>query len=462
MEYLLELEEKQRYRILGVGVIIATLFIMLSSMFLGMYGFILSTGLIFFILITPLLYGRYKLFLFLWLIVQPFLSIFEGKISHGDINPFTFFITGLSFPFALILFCKEIGIIIKKIPFIAYLIIFEIILSLNAIRPGTSLITNLQLIRFHFIEIFLISITYFYLKNNNSCETLFNWMNIFVITNSVVAVFQRLTGIGVVYIDGFSRVQGLVGHPNALGFLINTFLPVTFYMYCNADTKRKKIIWGISLVISIFALILSLSKTSYLIFGLLTFLIYLKSPHKLKIKSLLIAFVSIFIFLIIDASFNLNMIQTITMRFNDNSSLEWRYTVWNYLLANMNFHSYLFGHGTNSVTQYLSSVNPGNPATSHNGYLQLLYEYGITGLVYVIPFFYLFIKSVQNILFKKNILNNKLDNLIILGITFILIVETYMDQSLVNRSIMYFAWVLMTVFYMKVFLKEKTQYDNKE
>ena len=309
MEYTLLLEKIQRKRILVFGLIVYFLFIIFSSMTLGLKGVILSLGLLFFTILAPLFYGKHKLFLFVWILIIPLIDNFR-PILIGDINPFTYFVTGLTFPIAFCLIYKKTGEVTKEIPAVLALMIFELIITANFLRPDTSTFELFNVFKLHLIELFIIFTSYFYFKKN-SPEQVFNWINIFTVLNACAAIFQKVTGTFLMLIEGIQRAGGLVGHPNDSAFLINIYLPLGLYMFLNAETKRKKIIWGASVAVNILALILTMTKSGYLAFGLMLCILFFYLPSKMKIRMISsIVFISI-IALFLNFSLHLNIIENI-------------------------------------------------------------------------------------------------------------------------------------------------------
>lgn len=455
MEYILQLEEKQRYRILGIGVALTFLLIMFSFMIMGIYGLVLSAGLLAITFITPLIYGKYKLFLFLWLLIIPCFDNFKPLLI-GSTSLVTYLITALSIPFALILFYKELDKVLKELPFIIFIIIFEIIMAFNAFRPGVHPSDVVDVLK-NFIEIFVIFLTFFYLKKESS-EILFKWINIFFILNALTAIFQKLTGIGIALVEGVHRVQGLMAGANAFAFVVNIYLPLGFYMFINAKTKKQKIFWGIGVFVNFLALVITFAKTSYMLFGVMLLVLFMYLPFKIKKRMIFSAVGIVAITLMLDQLLNLNIIQQILNRFNNTSSWDWRIKVWGYLVHGLNHFNILIGNGINSSSRYLLSINSVDCPRAHNVYLQMLYEYGVLGVFFYIPFFVLAIKFLKASLSKH--LPDKMIYIVPFIISIQIIIDMISSNSVLIRTPMYMAWALLTTFYLRLNSDLKSNSQN--
>jgi len=460
MEYILQLEQKQRHLILAALVGFSLFFVILSFVKLGFQGLILCAGLLFITILTPLLLTRPKLFLFLWLLLLPFGEfIYVLKVNIAGMNPISLAIFVLSIPFALVLFYKEIGNCIKSLPFLFFIIVFQLIIFFHLFRNDVSFFNVMQQIKSLFSLIFIICLTHIFLIKNKP-DIIFKWINIVVITNSIMAILQKITGIGVVFMGGVPRVQGITGHPNSCGFLINIYLTFALYMFFNAKTKKSRVLWGINLLINIVALILTISKTSFFIFALFILITFLHLPLKYKLRSLIYTSIGCIIFILSDYILNMNIINSVLVRFSDVSTYSWRVHIWNLLLNNMDFHSYLFGHGIASSSRYIMQVSPSDYPQAHNCYIQIIYEYGIIGLIYIGSFLFVLIKSAVNYFSAKDIAY-KITCMVPFFISMIFLIEMYTDGALFVKVASYYAWVLITIFYLKMNSDKQNLSDRK-
>ncbi len=448
MEYILQLDKQRRYKLLITSVVLFFIFMLFCAMFLGPKGIALSIGLLFFTLLTPLLMGRNKFFLFLWIIIFPIITILVSLFNvSASLNPFTFLITGISMPYAIIAFTKHIKNVIKTLPFVLYLLLFTIVILLNIFRLGTSLFDILIFFNFHFISIFLIIITFLFIKEKNeNYNLIFNWISLFSIANALVAIFQGVTGIGRRVVDGFLRVPGLFEHPNSCGMLINFFFIVAFYKYMKADTKNQKILWAMAIFINFMALIFTMSKTSIFIFLFNLFVIFLNLKNKHKFYFAFSSFFTLLVIFIIDHFVNLNLLNTFIMRIHDSGSFIYRMQLWDNLIKSLDFVGVLFGKGVFSDRNYLATL--GNVPMAHNAYIQLLYEYGIAGWLFFAAFIYVLINAFKK-MYTNPDFSNKYAYIAQFMVISIILIESFVDQILMNRIALNYAWIIITVLYIQ-------------
>jgi len=446
MEYSLLLEKKKRVKIFWGLLIFAFIFLLVSFKIIGLFGLFAFIAALLSIIISPLLHGRDKFFLYSWLICIPLFD-FLRFLSVGGATVISFAFMIISMPYAIILVFNRYSEVSKKFPFIHFLMLFQIALTLSFIFNMTSIFDVREVFKY-FIQIFIIFLTFSVLeKEPEEDKNIFKWINLFIVLNSLVGIVQKLTGIGLIYADGVYRITGLIGSTNGLGFLINIHLILTFYMFINAKSKKEKELIILSILISVLALILTLSKTSYLIFIVTLFGLFLMLPSKAQIKLFVSSLFATIILIIINYAFNLNFIESIIHRFNDNNSFEWRVKIWNYLLYKINSLTFFIGNGFNSSTNYLLNINPGDSPYAHNLYLELFYEYGVWGLFYCFSYiligFNILIKALKTS-FKDTTLGFIL--LIILSV----IIDMYSSNSMTLRTPLIVLWTMIITFLVKV------------
>jgi O-antigen ligase len=450
MEYLLSLEQKQKHTIFIIAMVVLTLLFLLSGLSFGIFGLFLAAAFLVFVLITPFLVAKYRVFLFLWLLLLPILSILNWEsLSIFSINPITLLITGISLPYAIYLFYTRIGELIKKFPFLIFLIVFDAIIFLNIFRMNNPGYTA-QIFRAFFILIFLIAITYYFIKNN-SPKFIYNCLLSFSVLNATAAIFQKITGIGLLDIQGIPRVCGWMPHPNQCGFLINILWPLILYLIIQAKNKKEKVFLMIIFGLNILALIFTFSKASYLIFlfNLILFIILFGSVRT-KMTTFAIILFSVICFLLIGILTRSDILYFISARFSENSSLMWRFKMWQFLLRDMDLSKLLFGGGLNSsITYLIPLISQWESPTPHNGYLLLLYELGIWGLSLIGFILAIFIKSFKYIMQHFNS-PQKLSGIIPLLLSIAMLVEMFVDQATQARISLYYYAVLITIFYIEM------------
>jgi O-antigen ligase len=452
MEYSLLLDKKRKLAAFWISIIAFIFFILGMFQYMGIYGLIGILTILFFLVLTPFLYNRNKFFLILWLFIVPCFDAFRTFTIAGT-YPQVYLATGLTIPVALFLINKEGESVLKKYPFVLYLILFLILMAANFFRPGTYFSSLTEILKV-FIQIFIIFSFYSYVKSTDgkSLSKFINLIRNFIILNAVVAVFQRLTGIGLAMIEGVPRVSGLLGHPNMLAFIMVNYFPFAVYNLLKVNTKKDKVLWGISILFSILALILTMCKTLIFALFLQVFILFFFVNIKNKTKIIVSAVGAFVLFFALNYLLDLQIIELIIDRINNTTSMDWRWKVWDYLLKDINFANVWLGHGIDTAQKHINMIGGVNLMT-HNSYLQLLYELGIVGvLLFVFPFLFIAVKFFS--LFFKEKTSYKINYVL----PILVIMSTFIDMSTSNnvflRTSITFVYFFLTYFYYELIINK--------
>jgi hypothetical protein len=409
----------------------------------GVLGFMGLTGILFMVLLTPLLMNRYWFFLVLWQFISPVFDNMRTLLVAGT-NPVIFLITGITVPFAFYLILRDSFSTMKALPFLGFLMAFNLVIFINLFRPEAEpgvLLEGLKLT----IEIFIIICGYHEIRSGRA-RRLFQGINLFMLLNSCIAIFQRVTGIGMTVIEGLPRVGGLVGHPNCLAFVNVLYIPFGIYQYLQADTKKERLFWLAGVLISALALILTLCKNVIFCGLLQLFVLFFFLPNRLKIRLGLAVLTAMFIFLGLDALFHLGFQDQFTDRMNNSDSMVWRLKIWGYLLSLIDLPGLLLGHGVNAARALIHMVDSRGSDYVHNAYLQLLYDYGVSGLFYLMAFLQPTWHFAQKFLKSKDTVKLRaMMPLLVLGAIWINMAS---DNSVFLRTPMSFAWLILSYFYL--------------
>jgi O-antigen ligase len=412
---------------------------------IGLLGVLAASLLLLVIIVTPLLMNRYSLFLFLWLFMVPAFDNMRDFLVAGT-NPLVFLITGITLPFAMILIGRDFTKVSKDLPFISTLLGFNLILTANLLRPDAEPGVLLECLKL-FFEIFIIFCAYREIKAGQA-DRLFRQVNWFILFNSGIAFFQRLTGIGLAVIEGVPRVGGLVGHPNCLAFLNVLYLPFGIYQLLQAKTPSQRNFWLMGVITATAALLLTLCKNVILTMVLQYLILFLFLPKQSKIRCVSIVLAFVGITLSANFIFNLGLMNLILERFANNDSMEWRLKIWGYLLNNIDLSSLFTGHGVNAGKAVIRMAGTTETNFIHNIYLQLLYEYGLTGLLFLFAFLQPSLKFISAF-FQAKTMQVRLNRVFPLLILMAIFINMATDNSVFLRTPMCFAWVFITYFYLQ-------------
>mgnify|MGYP003940913479 CR=1 FL=1 len=394
------------------------------------------------LLITPLLIDRFRFFLFLWLFISPAFDNMRAFLVAGA-NPVVFLVTGLTLPFALLLLARDLPRAARALPYLGWLLAFNLVVFINLFRPEAEqgiLLEGLKLT----IEIFIVLCGLREMQAGRG-EGLFRGVNLFMIANSLIAVFQRVSGIGMTLIEGLPRVGGLVGHPNCLAFVNVLYLPFGIYQAMQATNRKERWFWLAGVGISAVALLLTLCKNVIFTWVLQLMCLFLFLPNRLKLRVGLSALVLSAVFLGADAVLHLGFIDQFNERLNNSDSMVWRFKIWGHLLDSIDAPGLLLGNGVHSARALIHMIDSRGSDYVHNAYLQLLFDYGLSGLLYIVAFWQPTWVFARRFLRAKPALRLRwMMPLLILAAIWI---NMGSDNSVFLRTPMSYAWLMLTFFY---------------
>jgi len=152
----------------------------------------------------------------------------------------------------------------------------------------------------------------------------------------------------------------------------------------------------------------------------------------------------------------LNIINYIQSRFENQTSYEWRKQTWHILIQNFNWLSLLIGHGVGSSREYLLTIRPNDIPNPHNGYIELLYEYGIAGMIYIIGIASVAVTNLKKVLGIKDF-KNKFIYLIPVLYSLTFLVELMFDVVVTLRETTFYLWTYIAIFCIMINIKEKNE-----
>jgi O-antigen ligase len=185
--------------------------------------------------------------------------------------------------------------------------------------------------------------------------------------------------------------------------------------------------------------------------GLILMLTLLK--HKQRRKSwFFIVLVPILLavsLLVVQAITGISFTEALLNRLGDSKSYTWRLMTWNYLLSDLHWSTLWFGHGFSAAAERMQLFEPPAKGTLlrvlqvHNDYLQVLYDFGLAGLLL---FFWLIGNWIKAILsaFRSKAEHPALPfQLTLLGLVTVFLICSATDNNLVSLESP--AWLLITL-----------------
>ena len=200
--------------------------------------------------------------------------------------------------------------------------------------------------------------------------------------------------------DDFRGSIDVLGGYNTFGVLAAIGIIIFFHFAQSSKNISIKLIYILGIILLFYALISTLSRGGFVSF-FLGFLFYniLSKSLRTFIYFLLpiVLFISIFIF-----SSDIDITGLINRyTFFEDATGSGRTVLWSYILSSINNPiNIIFGHGAGSLGFY-TSVTEGLSyslfETSHNTYLDILYEFGMIGITVFMLFIYRIYLKLQNI-----------------------------------------------------------------
>jgi hypothetical protein len=381
-------------------------------------------------------------------------------------------------PTVLLLF-KNFTYLNKNYHYFKYLVVFYIVFLLyffffnyNFVEPGVSITTNTSISQgklndyfYTFVGLVLVSCSFQKISSLGDKFKLFQTFNLYIILFGLVHGILTLLGFPLdlftMVLEGFRRAMGLYSHPNeyakSQGLLLIYYIGL-YYSYIRANKPellKYRMLLIVTIISNILAFMLSMSKNSFASFGLAMGVFFVMSLADSKIRSKILMPVVIFASLLVMILIGYqvytghDLMATLTDRFNDNRSLEWRYSVWGYLIANINKTTVWFGHGLTAsnleLYRFLFNTSKQSSEQSifvHNALISFVYDMGIFGLLVFAGFIAAAYQGIKTYLRTHEPMMLTVTCLAIFIVVCSLVDEciTFMDTSLLF-------WLLVTLIY---------------
>lgn len=415
---------------------------------------------------------------FIWPVLY-LAAAFEGV---GVIFPARVMHIGLLLVPAGVLLVQNFNYLNKNYVYFKYILLFFLIFltyffvnNLNFVEPVIALRSGASIsqVKLHdyfysFVGIVFLACAFKNVKTPEENFKLFRKVNlylvIFTLIHCLLTIFGYPFGLFTMVVEGFKRSIGFSYHPNelakTLGLLLIYFIGL-YYYYFRTENKallKDRLLIGITIVSVILAFLLTLSKNAFLSFAIAIVLFYGLSLFDAKLRSKVLQPVIIFgiLMLVLLTGYQIytgnDLMSTVTDRFNDTRSLEWRYSVWGYLLGNMDGNSVWFGHGLTSSNMELyrflfdtSKKSSGQSIFVHNAFIGFLYDMGLCGLLVFAGFVSANLHSLKEYLRTREPLF-----LTVITMTFFIVICSMMDECITELNASLVCWFLVTLAYSHI------------
>ena len=404
-----------------------------------------------------MLFAVFSLLLFFDVLLPLYEKEFPGKEQYY--NTLYLLLGGFSYLISFLIIIRKYQIIlslIKNNAMLFALILFAIISTLWSVNPNLTMIRSIGLLGTTIFAMFL------FIRFNIAqfIEIIIYTLFIICILSIYICVFNPALGI---HSDIFHNEswRGVFAHKNILSRSIG--LAIIFQIVYIFDYKKNNYTTVIaigSIVLSILLMYFANGKTGilgvfftiFLVYPLLRFK-YLFDRFKNTKWTIIISSFVISIILIFIISTNMLLIINAV---GGNETLTGRVLLWPLVLEMIN-ESLYFGYGfkafwdSSAAFEILNFIN-WLPPHAHNGYLDILLDFGIIGLfLFILIIFKILIKSRQILKYGNN------EVIIFLLILFYLIITSIPGNSIISQNSI--QWILICYFYMYV-NKHTVNYSN--
>ncbi|MEB3244747.1 MAG: O-antigen ligase family protein [Vampirovibrionales bacterium] len=426
----------------------------------------------------------------IWVLVE-WLAFFLMQAVHLNLHQRPLIVAAFCVPYGWLAWRHKYAIL-SKLPyvgiflgFLAWIGLYFVFFNHNTqdVRMGLeghsivgSSIAVMKLSAYSFIAVAVCGTAALFLSQSSGQKTLSvfdrvnRWFLVSTALYAIVAIlgypFGPKTQLFSTMLDGFLRAVGLYSHPNpfahaeGMTLLYSTAL---YLYYSNRKSANPEVfdvdhpqapslkLLYISLALNLIAFLLGFSKTSFLAIGIA--MLVMAGPQVLT-RSQVIFWLKrawIPVVLIPVAMFGYEVISgqsfadILEKRMADTLSFIWRMQSWQVLLNNITLGSMWLGHGFTSANAkllqlYFSSKAAAKPLIQvHNGYIDLLYEFGLMG--------YLLFAAVGSLVWQALSLrsHNAPLSYAVLGMAaYYLFVSAFDEMTYMFNAAMLF-WVLSTV-----------------
>ena len=285
-----------------------------------------------------------------------------------------------------------------------------------------------------------------------------NNINEFIVGASLSSVLLFATALYNTLSKGASRLQGAFGMNVYGNFMV--LLSVLFLAAFNInENKGKRKIMIIGILVSILQLFLTGTRMAVLALGFGIVIYLLLSRIKIRKKIIIVASIVISIGLgsIMNLSYFNNAIERIRemvlykeylaeVELSTTTTLGTRLILWNATATMIKEHLYLgVGPSMWNFERYNYGVHFNVLLDTHNGYLQILSEYGMLAFVtYLVYLIYCLSKSIKSVKASKDINNYNF----FLGITVAIItwlLTEFTNAGITKPQIQVFVWGMFTM-----------------
>ena len=221
------------------------------------------------------------------------------------------------------------------------------------------------------------------IRNRHELQTYIVFIVIGAIANGVFAVYEMFSPLAMRVAEGMTRSVGFQKDPNDLGGLLVALLPLAYYLYRFTDRRFERLLGICGIGAAVCGIFSTVSRSSFLVLtavGALIILRNVKNASSIIIASLCALF---FVYFAADAfRERVQIDQSVSGRIVTDSSTETRLFLMGTALK-VWLHYPVFGAGNgnfDTAAEHDLGIRLKH-GSAHNGYLQVLAEFGTLGFI---------------------------------------------------------------------------------
>jgi len=331
--------------------------------------------------VLVLILFRYRYILLIaWALIDVFIgstvSFFQG--NHLD--------TALTVPTVLLMACMPVGQSFKRLPALAFLLIYLMWVFASFLIPTESFQAFLTqwLLYLDYVGVAILTINLITTRRR-----MLGLIDAILFISTIVAIYglygyiTKQNGIVDSNISAIFRIESIFGDtPTAFAFFLSMVIPLGVYRTFTLS-GIKRVISLLALLILLMALGLTFTRSAFISVPLSTIIMILFLPSR-KMKIGLLSSMAALAVLIVLAGFITNL--PIFGRFfsQDIGTLNGRTLIWQALLSNFD-PTKLLGNGFNASMILLSNLPVGIQVANapHDLFIGTLYDQGIIGVILI-------------------------------------------------------------------------------
>jgi len=395
------------------------------------------------LVILALLRFRFVLLL-AWVMLDVFIGSSVPLFNGGNID------TALTVPVVLLLFFFPVKEVFKRMPALAFLLVYLFWVFLGiAISPmSTGSFLTLWLLRLDYVAVSILTICV--LTTRKRLTTI---VDAILLISTIIAVygiygyFTKQNGVPDTQISSLFRISSIFAQtPTALATFLSIVIPLAFY---RAMTLHgfKRVLGGGLVILFLLTLVLTFTRGTYIsvAVSILIMVVFVPS-RKLKI-GVLGGFVAVGgVVALVATIANIPIFSRFLNQ--DISSLNGRTYLWSALLDHFD-PTRILGNGLNASDALLANLRVGTGlgvigTAPHNLFLGTLYDHGIIGFILLaLVFLVLTISLILGI--RRTTGEQRLLFVIALAVSVSMLIQDFEASEIWNQSIGIYFWIVMAL-----------------